>query len=557
MSIFVLSRHFKNDLKSEFIKLPWKKAEQFIYFGGAALQIVGNIICWTGAASTRVVMADGKAANRSKDAGRPTSTSQRKPVGAGLKFSAIVMFAAAILQFIVAMQVKKNTEEFLKRKDLPDDDNDENDENKDKKGDGEKDPKNSSTKDKSSTLESQNTVNSEAELIKTTSRNSNFPPNSNKNALTVKNASITSSAAATGENQEIFDQLHGQHITDGESTFGVAGTRNNSVGINNYQGSNGNNNNIGSQNRRHMRYTQNSIKREMGNNTLSKNMDSVLNKQPLTHMTHLSMQKSAASENEKILTNRPSNSHNQNNGINNSAFDGAPDIRPKNSSGRPPMGGRGSKQIVLQNSDSFAADALEPNPISQARLRYYSTASSQNNPNSNSNSNPAPSVSGSTVSKKPLQGILSNKNSNSQQLNYRNQRNSAQLPNDQKIYQITPINTNQVQVNPQPNNNNNNNNMTNYDSGNKPHLTQVESFQNEAAQLAKLQAVESLRHSLNANRDSINRATADVINRSLNLGGSSSNSKSNNLKNLEKQAISHLDSTKVGQLSQAMNDRPH
>ena len=552
MSIFVLSRHFKNDLKSEFIKLPWKKAEQFIYFGGAALQIVGNVICWTGAASTRVVMADGKAANRSKDAGRPTSTSQRKPVGAGLKFSAIVMFAAAILQFIVAMQVKKNTEEFLKRKDLPDDDDEENDKNKDKKGD-EKDPKNSSTKDKSSTLESQNTVNSEAELIKTTSRNS-------AHALTVKNASITSSAAATGENQEIFDQLHGQHITDGESTFGVAGTRNNSVAINNYQGSNGNNNNnsnnnIGSQNRRHMRYTQNSIKREMGNNTLSKNMDSVLNKQPLTHMTHLSMQKSAASENEKILTNRPSNSHNQNNGMNNSAFDAAPDIRPKNSSGRPPMGGRGSKQIVLQNSDSFAADALEPNPISQARLRYYSTASSQNIPNSN----PAPSVSGSTASKKPLQGILSNKNSNSQQLNYRNQRNSAQLamPNDQKIYQITPINTNQVQVNPQLNHNNNNNNMTNYEVGNKPHLTQVDSFRNEAAQLAKLQAVESLRHSLNANRDSINRATSDVINRSLNLGGAPSNSKSNNLKNLEKQAISHLDSTKVGQLSQAMNDQPH
>ena len=42
-SLLVLYRHYSNDLKSEFLKLPWKKAEQFIFFGGAALQVVGCI----------------------------------------------------------------------------------------------------------------------------------------------------------------------------------------------------------------------------------------------------------------------------------------------------------------------------------------------------------------------------------------------------------------------------------------------------------------------------------------------------------------------------------
>lgn len=85
LSIIVLLRHLNNTLKEPWLNLPWKKAETFIYLGGAGLQTYGVILCFING-----------------DSGV-------------MKFAAGCTFVAVILMIMIGLRLKKDKSEFLKR----------------------------------------------------------------------------------------------------------------------------------------------------------------------------------------------------------------------------------------------------------------------------------------------------------------------------------------------------------------------------------------------------------------------------------------------------------
>lgn len=303
LTSLVLLRHLNDDLTSPLFNLPWKKAEIFIYYGCGAIGIFGCVICWI-----------------NSDSGL-------------MSFAAIGVLVASVLELLVATQVNGLPNDVLVRSDKVGQDEDEKKSKNSKKSSSKGSKKSNQSGnqsgsannafdpealDKTKTLESHITVDSVAGLIKSTpdsksgsSNRSTNSANKQSNAGHHRNMnpnmggpagpggasqrpSISSSMANSGENKEIFDQLHGQHITNGEQNIysneqmgpgpGRASSRLSTIGPVGV----GVGNNNQSTNRRHMRYTNTSI-HSQNQNTLpgiNNGVESVLNRQPLSHLSH-------------------------------------------------------------------------------------------------------------------------------------------------------------------------------------------------------------------------------------------------------------------------------
>ena len=215
------------------------------------------------------------------------------------------MIFAAILQMIVAMQVKKEASEFLRRKDLPNPDQDQNNDENNNNNNGDKkenEPKTEQIKDKLRTLDSTMTVNSEAELIKiqsaTSSRSGGF-----NTRLSKSSAGSNTNSHRRHSNQEIFDQLHGQHRhslnSESNNNSRSTGLYQNQVELPGHQTSILSHGSSSSGNKRNMRYQQNSLPsassiKNINNN--NNNVSSILNHQPLAHVTHFSLPRNSTSQ---------------------------------------------------------------------------------------------------------------------------------------------------------------------------------------------------------------------------------------------------------------------
>ena len=283
LSTLILLRHLNDDLATPLFNLPWKKAEIFIYYGAGALTLVGCVICW--------------------------SNSDSKIMSMG----AVLALVAAVIEMAIATKVRGLPNEILVRadkaeaeekKDTDDPEAQKDGENKAENGDSDEDSP--ERLDKLATLESHITVDSAAGLVNNDGRNNSSSTRSSSSAKPKiengapaarpsqlsknSNQSITSSIANNGENKEIFDHLHGQHVTNGEQTIKDRDKEAPSSGS--------------TSNRRNLRYFNNNSVHSGANSPYKSNslnpVDSVLNRQPLSHMTHHSISEEAPTAKAKV-----------------------------------------------------------------------------------------------------------------------------------------------------------------------------------------------------------------------------------------------------------------